>query len=608
MSSPPSEQEQSDSPEQNVFTFTATQAAYMREKKDSYEPASKKERKAIARKVSDYFAAEAERQTGNPLASEAKKKLLAGVRSWFKQNVVKELKEKDVWTIRWNCRLVFMKLNRKMIVALSEELVKGAVDVGRFVKKWEKGDYEAARNEVGEHVGRDATTKGKKGEEDDWFFNHYQSATTLLMKRLSKEEKEAYVRIAEKWRLQGPPPDEQARFADKSATTKAFNFMKQMRRDGNVVCYILLGWKSEDGTPVAVEMDFGKKLGNPRDFVTPSNSKTMKAAMVQFRDYVFEVLGDGGEAADTVAPVVKPRTQELIPMARNTFGEPFLPSPGYLTAKMQRGEWYRLALRSFFNYSYALSMGTPRNIVGFPSTRLVQDRRVFIDERYMPDDVVDLLKEPSDMTVPSLIKVYEHIYDLQEDARKYEDNANDLTFEIACFVNRWNEIEERKARVEVREGDHEEDSEVEMEMFMEDVRRKRRAGKDHPSKGQGNKGKPAARSKDTGGARKKAKGKSSAPEKRKASGSTRHRKKGKPSTPTETSEEEEPFEKSASESTSVTLGQTLLKPLNSECPRVSKWTFHLGPLALVINDLINIGNIWMILISDVIKALMSNIM
>jgi hypothetical protein len=126
--------------------------------------------------------------------------------------MVQEAREKDVWTVRWNSRLVFMKLNRKLIVALSEELVKGEVNVEKFVRKWEKGRHEAPKNDLGEHVGRDATTKGKKGDEDDWFFNHYQAATTLLMDRLDGEEKKRYAQIAEKWRLQGPPPDEQAKY------------------------------------------------------------------------------------------------------------------------------------------------------------------------------------------------------------------------------------------------------------------------------------------------------------------------------------------------------------------------------------------------------------
>ncbi|KAH6905920.1 hypothetical protein BKA70DRAFT_1225239 [Coprinopsis sp. MPI-PUGE-AT-0042] len=507
MSGPPSKQEQSDVPEQGVFTFTATQAAYMREKRDGYEAASKKDHKSIARKVSDYLAAETERQSGNPLSSGAKKKMLAGVRSWFKQNMVKELKEKDVWMIRWNCRLVFMKLNRKMIVALSEELVKGGVDVARFVRKWQRGDYEAARNEAGEHVGRDATTKGKKGEEDDWFFNHYQSATTLLMNRLTKEEKDEYVRIAEKWRLQGPPPDEQAKFADKSATTKAFDFMKQMRRDGNVVCYILLGWKSEDGTPVAVEMDFGKKTGQPSRFyhaIELEDDESRNGTHSNGEERVWRALSAFSRipnSQDAERRVVQACTAQLIQLL--------------------------------------VCMGMPHNIVGFPWTRLVQDCRLFIDEQYIPNDVVDLLKEPSDMVVPNLIKVYKHIYNLQEDARKYEKHANDLTFEIACFVNRWNEIEERKARVEVRDDDYEEDSEVEVELFMEDVRRKRRASKDHTSKGKGKAAKAATRSKDRSNLTKKTKSKDSADDNRKASSSSRYRKKGKrPPTPTETSEEE----------------------------------------------------------------------
>jgi hypothetical protein len=77
MSDAPSEQDEIEAPEQGVFTFTALQAAYMREKKENYEAANKKECKAIARKVAEHLAAEVERQSGNSMASQSKKKLLA---------------------------------------------------------------------------------------------------------------------------------------------------------------------------------------------------------------------------------------------------------------------------------------------------------------------------------------------------------------------------------------------------------------------------------------------------------------------------------------------------------------------------------------------------
>jgi hypothetical protein len=74
-SKPPSVVEKSVSPEPAGVTFTATQAAYMREKRDVYASASKKERKGLVRKVAEHLAMEVERHSGKPLVSEAKKKL-----------------------------------------------------------------------------------------------------------------------------------------------------------------------------------------------------------------------------------------------------------------------------------------------------------------------------------------------------------------------------------------------------------------------------------------------------------------------------------------------------------------------------------------------------
>jgi hypothetical protein len=226
------DRERSESPAQQGATFTATQTAYMREKKGGLLVRLKKGAQGFSKEDSRPSALRAQETFERTLDTRgsqdfAKCKAPAAIRdvsytplflpqgvcTWFQQAVASESRDKEVWTICWNARLVFMKINKDMILALSEEMVNGDVDVDRFVRKWERQEKQGGKRAApGEgHQGRDATTKGKKGEEDNWFFNHYQAATTLLMKRLTDDARQLYTSLADKWRLQGPPPDEQSK-------------------------------------------------------------------------------------------------------------------------------------------------------------------------------------------------------------------------------------------------------------------------------------------------------------------------------------------------------------------------------------------------------------
>jgi hypothetical protein len=98
-----------------------------------------------------------------------------------------------------------MKLHRSKILALSEDMVLGEVDVDEWEEEWNKRGGETKRT-----AGRNPKVRGKKGEADDWFFNHYQDAATALINRLSDKDWDSYKLIAENWKKQGPPTDVQA--------------------------------------------------------------------------------------------------------------------------------------------------------------------------------------------------------------------------------------------------------------------------------------------------------------------------------------------------------------------------------------------------------------
>jgi hypothetical protein len=116
-----------------------------------------------------------------------------------------------------------------------------------------------------------------------------------------------------------------------------------------------MGWKGEDGKPVAVELDINEELGRGPNF-TSKDPKKMKGVFADFRDHVFRVFKDVDDSDDEagVANVKKSGgKKELVEMERNAYGEPFLPSA--FTGRLPReprGDWYLRALRSFITYSY----------------------------------------------------------------------------------------------------------------------------------------------------------------------------------------------------------------------------------------------------------------
>jgi hypothetical protein len=100
-----------------------------------------------------------------------------------------------------------MNRNKAKIMALAERMVDGDVDIDEFLEDWENNPQDL--DEV-DKKGRNPKKKGKKGEDGDWFFNHYQDAATSLIDNLDKKEKAKYAALVDKWNSTGPPPDVQA--------------------------------------------------------------------------------------------------------------------------------------------------------------------------------------------------------------------------------------------------------------------------------------------------------------------------------------------------------------------------------------------------------------
>ncbi|KAH6896059.1 hypothetical protein BKA70DRAFT_1438750 [Coprinopsis sp. MPI-PUGE-AT-0042] len=275
------------------FTFTASQLTRMQERLHDYISSKGKERTKVTVSVARDLRKEMEKELGEKISDEQRHSLLEGIRSWFRSNGKKARHDKPLWATNWNARLVFMKTNRAKILVLSEAMVAGEVDVEEWSESWQEDSEGSGKR----NIGRNPKTKGKKGDEDDWFFNHYQDATTALIDLLSDKEREEYAKTAEKWKEEGPPVEIQRQMADKFAAKKGYNFLQEVAKEYNAVGYLLLGWEGDDGKPIAVELNFNRSMGRSDNF-NASNPKKMKALFTDFRDYVYTTYNRDSEDSD----------------------------------------------------------------------------------------------------------------------------------------------------------------------------------------------------------------------------------------------------------------------------------------------------------------------
>ncbi|KAH6888281.1 hypothetical protein BKA70DRAFT_1235645 [Coprinopsis sp. MPI-PUGE-AT-0042] len=193
-------------PPETGYTFTPSQQSYMWEKVEGYNACTSKKRNKYSKQVAEHLTKEVETHSKQSLSKQEHRESLAA--TWFKHHSDPAKREKGIWSGKWHTHRVFMKLNGAQIVALADKMVDGDVDLGEFLKEWEENPVDVSEIEK---RGRNPKKKVKKGEEGDWFFNHYQDAATLLMKNMDEGERERYTALAEKWNSTGPLPSPMGR-------------------------------------------------------------------------------------------------------------------------------------------------------------------------------------------------------------------------------------------------------------------------------------------------------------------------------------------------------------------------------------------------------------
>jgi hypothetical protein len=115
----------------------------------------------------------------------------------------------------------------------------------KYGKKWNSRMvvYQQRRDEVMKRI--EQQTGAKPGEPG--MFKHYQAAIKDVIDEMPEEELERAKQTAEEWSNSYPPPEVQAKTADKKGAAFIEQFAQEMWRQCGMRVFVLSAWRSSEG-------------------------------------------------------------------------------------------------------------------------------------------------------------------------------------------------------------------------------------------------------------------------------------------------------------------------------------------------------------------------
>lgn len=115
----------------------------------------------------------------------------------------------------------------------------------KYGKRWNSRMviYHQKREEVMKRI--EEKSGAKPGEPG--MFKHYQATIREVIDEMPDEELEKARETAEEWSTSYPPPDVQAKTADKKGAQYVEHFAQEMWRQCGMRVFVLSAWKSSTG-------------------------------------------------------------------------------------------------------------------------------------------------------------------------------------------------------------------------------------------------------------------------------------------------------------------------------------------------------------------------
>ncbi|KAJ3536050.1 hypothetical protein NMY22_g6211 [Coprinellus aureogranulatus] len=341
--------------------FTDDQLERLVAMKDEYRLAGKKQRKELAHKMGEAFAAEII-GSGKDLSKSERGALMEWVKRWFAQRG-RSRREPIRWSVHWSARMVLYKEQPERVIETQKRLYEAAT--GKVAEEEDMGladidDIEEVEDPV---------------KEPSKPFHFFQRALTAEWDSLSHKEKQSYEEKARMWRSLGPDDAERRRMAEEHAPRTIRSLATNLYRQMGVRMFILATWEDtqgrvisgSDGRSYKIEhRSYLERIGLLDHYASFAQKTWPDKTSVVDRDVspmdvTFDITGDS-------RPVLPDPTK----------GHPILKPYKHLPN----------LVRKFMDASYGLCRGIPVNTKSGHQVpwQQLQTRVVeFIDSEYLPD-------------------------------------------------------------------------------------------------------------------------------------------------------------------------------------------------------------------------------
>ncbi|KAL4078401.1 hypothetical protein V8B97DRAFT_2021486 [Scleroderma yunnanense] len=216
----------------------------------------------------------------------------------------------------------------------------------------------------------------------------YQKAVDKVMETLTEEEKAEAEELAKEWNKQHPPPDVQAKNAEKKSQQYAKEFAKEMWKQCGARVVVMAAWKDNHGEVMVTVHDFNDELGDGRCF------PELEHCQQKFTQYLrITFTDDDGKESNTNN---KPRN--LVSLPTHDDGMPYIPSILDMCVLEMKD-----IMRAFVTFHYRKASGKPTATV--PWGAIAGNTSTYIASKYLPHDVT--FKEPTCLTQDEVTRMLE---------------------------------------------------------------------------------------------------------------------------------------------------------------------------------------------------------
>ncbi|KAL4062075.1 hypothetical protein V8B97DRAFT_2026927 [Scleroderma yunnanense] len=233
----------------------------------------------------------------------------------------------------------------------------------------------------------------------------YQKVVDKVMETLTEEEKAEAEELAKEWNEQHPPPDVQAKNAEKKGQQYAKEFAKEMWKQCGARVVVMAAWKDNHGEVMVAVHDFNDELGDGRCF---PELEHCQQKFMQYSRITFDTDDDGKEYNTNNKPrnlVRKRKARPQVSLPTHDDGTQYIPSILNMCVLEMKD-----IMRAFVTFHYRKASGKTTATV--PWGAIAGNTSTYIPSKYLLCDVT--FKEPTCLTQDEVTRMLELWRDQKE--------------------------------------------------------------------------------------------------------------------------------------------------------------------------------------------------